>query len=376
MPEPSIHFFVSGEEKEVSTDSSLWKLLLLGDDHPDVGKTPASGHKDITIGDYLSSAKQFIIENDFYFLKKGVSRLTNNPSDADRITRVDLFLEKHGAFYHPIRVQVELPQERILAFVLNGAVSQKGLALIQKEFDLISDLNRRNDAFLPQVFGCGSVHTSKGEIAFFLGEWLQGYQEFHLTRHHNENEIVIWGSQGALTYVEEERFFPVYGQMATMLTTLYDSDTFQQVFPFHHAAGDFIIKKENGGWGVKLITVRGYENLTDFTPHDQAFVLPGLLFFFLNLTLRMRLDRLDGTGAPAMVNDKVIPFISEGFLKGLKPEISAAFPAFLAQFSLNQVLEIMEIILESCPPAPSEVELVKNNFESHYKKVISFFKTI
>ena len=54
------------------------------------------------------------------------------PPEALADVTVSLYLEKHGAYYHPIRV-VAQKADQVVPFVLNGAVTGHGLALIEKE---------------------------------------------------------------------------------------------------------------------------------------------------------------------------------------------------------------------------------------------------
>jgi hypothetical protein len=43
-----------------------------------------------------------------------------------------------------------------------------------------------------------------------------------------------------------------------LLTAYYNIDTGEQIFPWHHAAGDFVVTPLAEGFPVKLIAVRGY----------------------------------------------------------------------------------------------------------------------
>ena len=83
---------------------------------------------------------------------------------------------------------------------------------------------------------------------------------------------------------------------AAILTGYFDTRSFAQIYPWHPAAGDFIARIAGDGVAVRLVAARQYGPLVgppDLPPEEA------LLFFFLNLTLRLRVDRLDGVGEVA-----------------------------------------------------------------------------
>ena len=280
--------FISGEKKEVFPDSRLWKFPLSGEN---AGFTSSylSRHKKkgpvITIGDYFLASCQFLSENNFLILKTGIKAVLKRPGQTDKIDKVFVFLEKHGAFYHPMKTQVVFNDGPACSFVLNGAVSRPGLTLIDKEYYLISRLNSGClKKYLPRVFGCDVIKTDKGRIGFFLGEWFDGYKEFHATEDQDRRQVAIWESDGTCHYISQTKALPIYKEISRILTRYYDIETFEQIFPWHHAAGDFVVRLEHGKAQVRLITVRGYSPLTEFSvpgKDKKTYILPSLMFFFL-----------------------------------------------------------------------------------------------
>jgi len=373
-------FFISGEENQVLPGSRLWHLPLSGE-NPDFLNDSRLEHKTcdsvITIGDYFSAVSLFLSKNDFSLLKSGIKSVLNTSVQSHQFARIIVFLEKHGAFYHPLKIQVELTEYRICVFVLNGAVSKPGLALIETEYQLMGNLNKiRQTSYLPHVFGVDVLKTAKGNIGFFLGEWFEGYKEFHVTEDKGKRQIVIWESDGSRHYIPEINALPVYQEISKILTHYYDIETFKQVFPWHHAAGDFIIRQENDKVHVRLITVRGYACLTPFGSGQevrQVDILPSLMFFFLFLTLRIRLDRINGTGRMVMLGEQMIRSTIDGFLSALDEkslaydygDLRSIFIAFFQAFNLEQIMGILENICETCQPDPSEIEVIAENFKSH-----------
>jgi hypothetical protein len=178
-----------------------------------------------------------------------------------------------------------------------------------------------------------------------------------------------------------------YRKISRILTYYYNIETFEQISPWHHAAGDFIVRQEDGRVDVRLITVRGYSPLMEFTGQDEekkVHILPCLLVFFLNLTVRMRLDRLNGTGKTILLGKETIMAAVEGFLHALDEkslaydygELRKTFIEFFRQFSLEQVTGLVENILESSRPEFSEITGIEENLESHCRTLYSIFKTL
>ena len=384
-------FFVSGEENQVFPGSHLWDIPLCGEKpikYGDNSSINITHSQVVTIGDYCCAARQFLTQNNFQKIRTGLEIFFSRPVLTHQIERIVVSLEKHGAFYHPLKIQVLLKDRRSCSFVLNGAVSKPGLALIENEFQLISYLNKTSPRhYLPKVVGVGVIKTDKGRIGFFLGEWFEDYKEFHATENRGTRQTVIWDSDGSCHYISEANSLLIYQEISRILTNYYDIETFEQIFPWHHAAGDFIVKKENDKIDVKMITVRGYSSLTKLGEQNEnksMHILSALLFFFLNLTIRVRLDRLNGTGPPVMLEDKVLKPIVKGFLHGLEEktliydygDIKLAFIDFFTQFNLEQIMELMGNILKSCHPDASEIAVVEENLESHCKILHSIFKNV
>jgi len=384
-------FFVSGEEGQVLPGSRLWDFPLSGEKiRKFCGGSSKNGTQKppFTIGDYFSAAHLFLSENDFLRLKTGLECFFKQPVFNHEIERIRIFLEKHGAFYQPLKIQVLLSGHRNCSFVLNGAVSRSGLALIEDEHQLISGLNKTGSKqYLPEVFGVDILKTDKGRVGFFLGEWFEGYKEFHATEDRGSREVVIWESDGTCHYISETDALPIYQEISRILTCYYDIETFEQISPWHHAAGDFIVKKEDNKIDVRLITVRGYSPLSEFEglkENKTVHILPGLLFFFLNLTLRIRLDRLNGTGAAVILGQKMVPAVVEGFLQALEEktvrydygDIRFSFMEFFCQFNAEQIMELMGNILEFCHPDASEIAVIEKNLEFHCKILQTIFKKV
>ncbi|MBF0200093.1 MAG: hypothetical protein HQK66_02050 [Desulfamplus sp.] len=368
------------------------------------------------------------------------------------VSRTSIFLEKHGAFYHPARVEIILEDSSVHNLVLNCAVSPHGLALIEKEYLLLRELGRKKHLtrLIPRVFATASFHCRGMETAFFLGEWFDGYKEFHLSGpnpSHPYQTLHMWNSDGTMEIYDPPEFYPIYERASEILTDFYNIETFEQIFPWHHAAGDFIVKplrchgkllqppgehlplgeqlqpsgKEpqhyqkviqeepaymGNGFDVKLITVRGYDSMFISCDDDDAGtpdqnreehlhndinddinddtnndinddINKALLIFFLNLSLRMRIDRIDGTGDYTLLHHDALDFIIKGFFISLDKKDSPAsmklekrgmgslFLSYLQQFHRQSILMILDMITDGGNPHNPEFSFIKQHIESH-----------
>ncbi|SLM29752.1 hypothetical protein MTBBW1_1940079 [Desulfamplus magnetovallimortis] len=344
------------------------------------------------------------------------------------ITDVDLFLEKHGAFYHPVRVKISLRGGSWRTFALNGALSSQGLSLIEREYNLLKKLEGKTDGHLiPHVFEFGTQECRGMTIAFFLAEWFEDYREFHLTDNsgnfahsseHSSNSsgsfadssehisnfsgkvtdspdhlsdssefdtLNLWNSDGTRIEYHRPEYFEIYEKASEILTTLYDLNTFEQVFPWHHAAGDFVAKPLDNGFDVKLITVRSYTSmfLSESEPtFDKEEINKGLLLFLVMLSIRMRIDRIDGTGKYCLVHHDSINYILKGFFRALnlkrtdtvnyhidyqEKTITLQFAEYLELFDHKALLQILDMITDTGNPENPEFIFIKQNIHSHAK---------
>ncbi len=385
-------FFISGIEKEVAPDSHLWQLPLSGKNIRQ--SCDSSLTKGLTTGDYYLAACEFLSKDNFSILKIGLKFFFDKSIQAGQISQIKIFLEKHGAFYHPLKIDVVLDKNTTCSFVLNGAVSKQGISLIKTEYDLLSRINQINKVnqiqpalHLPQVFGFDFIGTNKGKVGFFLGQWFENYKEFHISDDNKTRQITIWESDGTCHYIEMEDAFGIYQKIAEILTYYYDLETFKQILSWHHAAGDFIVSLENGKLRVKLITVRAYSPLTKLGAGENdinTYILPSLLFFFMDMTIRIRIDRLNGTGETVLIDEDMLNSVIKGFLSALDEksaiydygDLKTDFIEFFFQFDLEQLCELAENIVQSCYFDPLEIKLIEENLKIHCKTLYTNFKNI
>ncbi|MBF0467335.1 MAG: hypothetical protein HQK61_00375 [Desulfamplus sp.] len=488
---PAFRYHISGLPGVITEDSPLWEMPITG-----------KGSDGILIHEYFEQAQKFIQSENYQALQDGVRFIlnreypiapldnpvksldnpiefldnshlltgtTNNESlvitDISKyfhinpivLDKIDIYLEKHGAFYHPARVEVSIKEIEGLAeynepltFVLNTAISPPGLALVNNEYNLLKHLNELDENnSLPTVFKIETMSCRGMGIAFFLATWFDGYKEFHLTKSTDNDEscnLHLWNGDGSVSTIASPACFEIYEKASEILTHFYNIETFEHISHWHHAAGDFITRPTEQGFDVKLITVRSYDAIveTDVSPenyheenksdgggggdvadgstenkmsnHEQGAcndsgsdktedMYKGLLLFFLNLTLRMRIDRIDGTGDYCMVDAKVIPFMLNGFFRALekkktttnlsnnatlsknikkaekpfgelfKPSFNDAFKSYLIQFTHKNLYTILLAMTDELHPDSPETHFIRKKLESHSEALFQYIRS-
>lgn len=401
---PIFQYHISGLPEVLTEESPLWQIPLMGRD--------AGG---ILIHEYFDLAKKFIQSDNYSALQDGVEFILNMRLPVESFDQIDIYLEKHGAFYHPARVEVSTKERVPLLFVLNTAVSNHGLALIKSEYLLLKHLSALDlNNSLPKVFSAKTMECRDLKIAFFLATWFDGYREFHLTDATDmgdKRNLHLWNSDGSTATVLYPLYFEIYEKATEILTFFYNIKSSEQICGWHHAAGDFIVKQIKEGFDVKLITVRDYRPIVEsdsqeigdaedsnkgkkhnnenfYNIENIEDTYKTLLIFFLNLTLRMRIDRVDGIGDRSLVDGRVIPFILKGFFRALEkkqriadekiadnletsliniPKVSLVdgFKSYLMQFSHENLYEILLVMIDEYHPDNPETSFVRKILKSH-----------
>jgi hypothetical protein len=332
----------------------------------------------ITYGDYFLAAHRFLEQGRYANLLPAVCGCTQRLVDPLEIGAVKITLEKHGQFYHPLRLTLDIDGSR-LSFVINGAVTTDGCAYLQKDFDNIRSLNRRLPfGFLPQVYRRGTVHLPgrSGAVGMFIGQWLEGFHEFHLSGEPAEDNdrLLVWDPLKGAYRLSDTARRDIYRQAARILTAFYNLETFEHISAWHHAAGDFIARIDGKSTEVRLITVRNYGPLFAGASDDADVILQALLVFLLNLSVKMRLDRVDGVGAVAWASDDVVGATVAGFFDGLTLqadggriplELRDFFRVYLKSLSAVELDDVLGAMYERTFSQMPESETVCKHLKHH-----------
>jgi len=382
---PRFSFFISPSKEPVTEDSRIWHEpipLRLDTLIKHEGDGDGNGES-VSHAAYFQAARKFLEANSFEVITRAVSRQLNRDVKAPDIEEIRVRLEKHGEFYHPSRIETVVFQQQ-LSFVLNVAISETGSRFIEAEFHLLNRLNTEQPLhYLPQAYGFGRTAGSKGQnFAMFLGQWFDGYHEFHISIDPVDKtpKIMVWDDARGRFFLSVEQTKTLYAQVAKILTGYYHLASFEQIFSWHHAAGDFIVKVEDGKLDLRLVTVRRYgaiferQKNTRTPPVDLQQILQALLIFFLGLSIHMRLDRLDGIGEMVWSDNVSVEATLIGFLEALsmKPDIPslpdsplACFVAYLASCTEGDVIDLTAEIVNRFNPQMPELSVIKKNIHQH-----------
>jgi len=380
---PHFSYYLYSNATPVDSNHTVWRQPLpLSRNFS--GK---KGQISISHGDYFGAVRTFFEKRGLEILSRAAARQLQQKVKPEDIREIRIGLEKHGEFYHPARIEVPIRQQSIF-FVLNVAVSESGIRTINQEY---RNINRLNDGFplslLPQVYGFGEVATAgRRKLPMFLGQWFEGYNEFHIARDPSDNaeKIIVWDDADKRFYLSVEQQAEVYRQAARILAYYYNAETFEQIFAWHHAAGDFIVRIENGLVDLKLITVRRYAPLIQNLNHPEnsvkgpEMILQALLLFFLGLSIRMRLDRLDGVGDITWADSRAVPATLEGLFEGLalKPRIpelpdaiDQCFGYYLSVCSQEDLFELTGAVANELYSRSAETPIVTQHLEEHVESL-------
>jgi hypothetical protein len=363
-PSPSFRFFLSTDSNVLTPASRRWKSSLPANRYDALEKTATTP---VAYGHYFQAIRAFLEKDGFLALTTGAAKLTGRPVDAGQIRDIGIFLMKHGAFYHPSRVVVQT-REQPLVFVVNVAISAPGASCLQREYNLLQRLAAEMPCgAIPEVYGCGQGDTGQGRsLEMFIGQWFEGFHEFHLSIDASDDrcKVVVWRPEGPI-YLDNAQAADIYRQAAAVLARYYDPVSFSQIFPWHHAAGDFVVRFREPGLDVRLVTVRDFGPMFASGASDAPrWFLEALLLFFLNLTLRMRLDRLDGISDLVWADEWVLLAAIEGFfqglersckLRGLPVELLDAFRSHVCFCTKRQLETLCQAIVDRYPSQEQQV---------------------
>lgn len=364
---PSFSFFVSGLDEEVGNKSPVWQEPLpSGLSSEELRK---AGYP--TYGDYFLAVSDFITSDNYSCL---------DSSSPEEIKKISIHIEKHGAYYHPGRIHVFYRNGESRNFVVNLAVNEFARKTAKNEFEIINNL-KKNAAgkYLPEVYGFKESVTDSGSmLAMFTGAWLDGFHEFHFSE--NSARVVVWDPDSHF-FLTDGQAREAYRIAARILTNFYDPFNFSQIYPWHHAAGDFIIKcGKDGLVDIRLITVRQYTPLFHFDEEESTEnIIIGLMYFFLNMSIRMRLDRLDGIGEYVWADDFVLESTVKGFLdsagfmhiNGMTG--TEAFEMGIKGFSEEAFFDMADEMVSLYNPASPEISVILKNLENHSKTAHRLF---
>ena len=324
--------------------------------------SPDERHSFLTLADYFGALQQFIMLDDGNLL---CSTLIKQGQQTDislsDISGVIIRSEKHGAFYHIASVEITGLQ-KIIKFAVTTALSESARTSLDEEYVILKQLSGINPDFIQKIYCKKSVQwktePDSEDFLMVLGEWFDNYHEWHAgdDPESGSRKIQLWDYKNGYRFLSDEESCELLRQAAYILTYYYDQTTFRQIYPWHHGAGDFVFAAESADKiSVKLITARQYEPLVHFDHVEEADRLVAAIQFLLNLTLRIRLDRIDGVEEPALLGAFAVQAAVSGFWAGLVATQAedrlmigpvAEFLEIMRSFDAQEIYEMYDSLLE------------------------------
>jgi hypothetical protein len=369
MPPPhqdvDFRFAVAARAANLDAAHSIWREALPMSVGRSGGVYERTGT--VTYGDYFQAIEA-------YFQNEGACHLQTALSGEIPQSvpeKIDVILEKHGEFYHPARVQVGGPEGSRL-FVLNVAVTPAGFECMHNEVDSLRRVAPRLPrGAVPRIYGVGHVDHPNGlSFWMFLADWFENHHEFHLAVDPLDGgeKIIVWDTLREPFFLTRDALEDVYAQVACLLTRAYDPESTRQIYPWHHASGDFVLRQGQNGVALKLISVRQYAP-TLAAESDQALDaesrLMAALVFLANLTLRNRIDRLNGTGKMAWASDAVVAATVAGFKRGASESLLTMLAPALQSYDTNDWVELLKAVGAQYRLMPAEEALLDRHIAAH-----------
>ena len=392
---PKFTFFLSNRNNPVREGDFIWSTPIPLS-RPQSNQTFES-NSDISInhGDCFLAARDFLEKDRYAIITQAVSQHLHRQISLKDIDEIRVILDKHGAFYHPAKIETVLKDVQI-SFVLNVAVTEIGKQCAQREYRFLKMLDTEYpDSFIPKVYAQGIVYSKMDhvETKMFLGEWSEGFNEFHISIDPSDGKykMVVWDHEHGNFFLTTQQTIDLYRQAAKILTYYYNIETFEHIFSWHHAAGDFVLKCQKKDIELKLVTVRQYRSMFEHNVNheheapDAEMILEALLVFFLNMAIKMRLDRLDGVGDIVWSDDVALNGILKGFFEGLalKPEVSAfadplneCFRQHLLSCRRGDFFDLNQALVSTYPLEAPEVPVIRQHLGKHVEDLYSAIRQL
>lgn len=392
---PRFKYFLSNVKNPVQKGNPIWSAPIPLNRQQSANAFESNGDIFINHGDCFLAAKDFLERDRYAVITQSISQHLHRNITSQEIEEIKIILDKHGAFYHPAKIEIVLKDVQI-PLVLNVAVTDVGKQCAQREYRLLKELNTQHpDSFIPKVYALGNVFTKMDQVEtrMFLGEWFEGFNEFHMSLDPDDKEykIIVWDHEHGNFFLTPHQTMELYRKAAKILTYYYNIETFEQIFSWHHAAGDFVLKCQEDDIKLKLVTVRQYRSMFEKSfasepiNSDPDLILEALLVFFFNMAIKMRIDRLDGVGDIVWSDDVALKGILKGFFEALalKPLICAfaeslsdCFRQHLLSSSRADFFDLNHAIVHTYPSQAPEVPVIRQHLGKHVEDLYNAIRQL
>ncbi len=377
------YYFSSPEGDVLADDATLARPFIV---------RPFETHPFLTLYDYFAAITDFLLREGWQRIALLLSRKWERRVKPDVVERVLIRYEKYGTLYQIASATI-VAGDRNATFAVTTAMSSSAKEMLDHEFDLLQQLNiLRQPSYLPQVYYKETVAIQKQEgsetFLMTLSEWFEGFHEWHFSRDKDGNErIVVWDMGGGFRFASEQEADAIISQASMILTLHFRLDDYRHISPWHHGAGDFVVKSDGEHVEVKLVTVRGYDPIAPYSGEEKVAPLQALFLFLLNTSVKMRLDKQEGMGEPYWAEAGVLDPALKGFFQALKvkeSEEGAAgdtvedFSRFLQSLSEDRIRTVLaEHLKEYSLFDPPDAALVQTRLSEHtadlHRAIAGFF---
>jgi hypothetical protein len=310
-----IHYLFSSNQGDIPVEKAMLE-------RPFVAK-PLENHPFLTLRDFFEGIRDFVWQNQGQKLARLLKKKQGSPVDPGHIEALVLRYEKYGTLYHVVSVEAGTKKNR-WKFALSVAQYLEARETLDREFQLLHRLNKKYEfPYIPRAYFKGIRKIKKGPhqetFLMALCSWFEGYHEWHFQKLDNHAETaLIWDMEKGYHCATKQDVGQIIRQASRILTLYFDPNTFHHIDPWHHGAGDFVVKKKQRAIEVRLITVRGYEPMEAFPADHTLSTREALFLFFLEMTIKMRLDKSEGMGSPLWASPTVIAPVLDGFVEALR----------------------------------------------------------
>lgn len=364
-----IRFAVAGRAGRVGAAHPVWtEALPLSIRRVPAGSAPTAA---LTHRAYFEAIQIYFQSEGARHLETALKAASPEANPCPVPERIDVVLEKHGEFYHPARIRVA-GLEGAHDFVLNVAATPAGFECMDNEIELLDQVAPRlPEGALPRIYGAEYIEIPGGPcFGMFLADWFVNYHEFHLSIDPRDGaqKVIIWDNHREPSFLPRKFIKDVYYQAAYLLTRAYDPGTTRQIYPWHHASGDFVLRHGTDGLRLKLISVRQYAptlEVEDGRRLDAETRMMAAMVFFSNLTLRNRIDRLDGTGEMAWAEDAAVGATVAGFKQAMNASSLAQLTPLLLSYDEDDWVALLQTVGVRYRLMPAEDTLLERHLGAH-----------
>ncbi len=276
-----------------------------------------------TLSDYFHSIEDIILQHQDELPTDDRSIMNSR-----EIKELSIVMEKCGTHYQVSRIGMVTNRAKKQDLALITAFDHKSRNILKRDYRFLSHLwQTRHRKVVPRPISISDVEICSSSntypVTISIMEWLNGFFEWHFSQVGDDNlfGIVIWQpGTGIVPLKEKDDENKVFENIAEIIAYCFDPFDLRQICLWSNAAGDFVVGwDEKGIFSAKLTTIRKYSCIPAPDPLAQEERLVfSLLYLLLDLTLNIRLDRIDGTKGYFFAEPEILKPVIKGFFKGLR----------------------------------------------------------